>query len=878
MGAAARETPKRGRGTSHSLWRPVAECRSIVCCLELRRQASGSPRTGDERMIANDRNEKWSPLHPRAWAHVLGLVHVPMFGLGANSRMGDHSVLLDGEASSFALSVTDDSSLVYENDPLSWAWSANLRHSLIINQPSEEVFLRRWDGPSGAVRRFRLPKNPRAAVELLGILEKSPAPALEDVVLFVLRAFRKIRNSLPSLDGLDAIRVLNAVLLGTESVLRKQIRADDWVKSRTVQDAVRQLPEAQRNLAEVGDLSHGVLETFLGEWLFDHFLSPEPVSQCRLDPGLLLRHAAGQLYQEAHLQLEREAQMYLPGLAPDTAPTGLLTKDVRFTPPSLARVLAEQALDNAGDLVSGNGSLEILDPACGSGVFLQEVLRELVQRDYSGKLLLRGFDTSPISCAIARFCLKRATLDAPQIDVSIDIREEDSLRNEWGDPDVILMNPPFVPWDRMSPDDRGTVTGILGSVAKYRVDMAMAFVWRAARSLTETAVMASVLPAPLFETRSGQAWREALAADYDVLLLGRFEGYGFFRGSLVEPGILVLRRKTTPPSTASRHVRIVIAKSGHEDEAIRGLRQGVERATPANEWDAFSLQRSSIESASWMPRFRRAMQRTELLSAAGMTKVKDLFSVYQGILTGCNAAFVLSSRQLQSLPKRERAFFRPIASNSTIHDGVVSADEYVFYPYDASRPTITTEEELLKKARRYSERWLEPNRDKLASRRHVQFAQWWLLDRPRSWQMVDEPKLVSTYFGDRGSFAFDEEGSFVVLQGYAWLWRQDRADSADEDRIEFSETLLPWAYLCVLNSSIFEDLLESSCPRVQGGQFNLSARFVNRVYLPDLSNDLQVTGDLVGELAGLGRRIHAGEMPHLDRIDEAVARAYALPQ
>ena len=95
--------------------------------------------------------------------------------------------------------------------------------------------------------------------------------------------------------------------------------------------------------------------------------------------------------------------------------------------------------------------------------------------------------------------------------------------------------------------------------------------------------------------------------------------------------------------------------------------------------------------------------------------------------------------------------------------------------------------------------------------------------------------------------------------------------------MRFAESLLPWAYLCVLNSGVFEDFLEGSCPRVQGGQFDLSTRFVNRLYLPDLSNDLQVAGNVVEELAHFGRRIHAGDMPELGQIDEMVARAYGLP-
>ena len=68
--------------------------------------------------------------------------------------------------------------------------------------------------------------------------------------------------------------------------------------------------------------------------------------------------------------------------------------------------------------------------------------------------------------------------------------------------------------------------------------------------------------------------------------------------------------------------------------------------------------------------------------------------------------FVLSAAELASLPKKERLNFKPIASNSTIRDGTISPDEFVFFPYDSSGLTITTEEELAKRVPRYFERWL----------------------------------------------------------------------------------------------------------------------------------------------------------------------------
>jgi hypothetical protein len=76
---------------------------------------------------------------------------------------------------------------------------------------------------------------------------------------------------------------------------------------------------------------------------------------------------------------------------------------------------------------------------------------------------------------------------------------------------------------------------------------------------------------------------------------------------------------------------------------------------------------------------------------------------------------------------------------------------------------------------------------------------------------------------------------------------------------------------------VFEALLENACPRVQGGQFNLSTRFVNGVFLPDLADNSRYTGSFVEKLARLGRQMHDGRTPKLEVIDGLAAQAYGMP-
>lgn len=820
-------------------------------------------------MASTGRTWEWT--NHSAWATVLGLVPVPLFGGTRRSEWpGTSTVLLDGQRSSFVLYSTSDYKLDLEARSVSWSWTANLRHALILDESRDEMVLRRWD--TAEYRRFRMPAQPAGARQLLELIENAPSPRGPDVILHALRGFRRLRASLPSRDALDSVRIFNALLVGTEAVRRGTIDERQWLECRTVADVVEQTPEGLLDYTEVHEISHAARSADIGAAL-TCFIEPEPTSNWLLDPDLLLRHAAGQLYQEAHLILEKEAQLYLPGLASDEMPRGTLRRDVRFTPTTLARALAQRALDGLISVPTGPNALDILDPACGSGVFLQELLRELQTRGYQGRVRLRGFDISEVSCSMSRFCLNRLALDASEagIECEVSILNRDALKEGWGQPDLILMNPPFVPWHGMNGEDQEIVKSVLYGVPVGRADKAMAFLFKGEESLRQGAVMASVLPAALLATKSGEAWRERLTRRAEITLVGRFEGFGFFRGSLVEPGFVILK---VPPDkqTMRDPITVVIASEGAEDAAIRGLRQPTEPAdsAPERRWEVFEVAPGTISPANWSPRPRRHLELIEQMAATGMTKVGQLFAVHQGTRTGCNPVFLLSEHEMNALPKEEHAYFRPAATNATIGAGVVVPGTYVFYPYDQDGLTLGTEVDLQTKVPSYYEARLRLARRDLVARCRSGEGNWWTLAEARHWQWTAHPKLVSKYFGERGSFAYDESGEYVVVQGFGWLWK------ANLYGMTFLESDLPYAYLALLNSSVFEDLLACFCPRIQGGQFDLSPRFLNVVFLPDLSEESCVPGDVVQDLASLGKQIHAGDAPPAEQLTRLAERVYGL--
>jgi methylase of polypeptide subunit release factors len=818
----------------------------------------------------------WDPFDARSWSEALGLAFVPMFPAAEAKKLpGDHAVLMDGQVTSFALSICEDSREL-EDWPVSWSWSSDVNHAVVVDSQRNEFFVRRWDYP--LVRRFTIPTQAGHAREVVKILKESGALRAPDVISHVLRAFRQVRLALGNQKPIEAVKVFLGLLVAAERVKGgTSLIASAAVSIKTVGELFQALHDFGGAVDELAQIEARTRKVQLGTLLSD-FLQRHSLTGCILEPRLLLRHAAGRLFQEANLIVERaEEQSYFAGLAPERSPAGKLDRDVRFTPPTLARTLAERALATMPRIPK---KFSAFDPACGSGVFLLEVLRELEARGFDGEVNVNGLDISEVSCLLARFCLNRAASEykSGKERIKVQISQKDALKSDWPDFNLALMNPPFVPWERMDGDTQDAIRAILGELAQGRSDKAMAFVWKAVQQIEKGKAIGAVIPAPLLETLSGERWRNAISELTEIRLLGKFRGFEYFAASLVEPSFLVLGSRGTQPLP---EVKVVLADAGFEDESLRALRLGVETTADAVEgWEIYSAPPERFISANWMPRSQADLTLIQGLSSGALTTIGGLFDVRQGIRSGNDACFILAERQFETLKSKEKVFFRPSATNDTIREGRIFSGEWVFYPYGKDGPTINEEAELRIKVPTYYETRLKPAKTRLQKRAKTDPNRWWLLTWERGWQREKSPKLVSASFGGSGRFACDKAGEFVVVQGHGWLWRKTPIGMDLEGELPnrwFFKSELSSAYLAIFNSKVFERLLALFCPRVQGGQFDLANRFVDKIPIPDLSNVEVVDADTCASLVEFGRRIHAGRSMELEDLECLVARIYRVP-
>lgn len=773
------------------------------------------------------------------WRRQLGYLPVPLFGVG-NERS---YVMLNGGKGNFCLDVdgSADPSVAAQH-----AWSADVDHYLSVR--GSKLSLLRWDQPAvDWAEHYDMSEVAGKMDVFQRYIESKQAPRERSVVSRAVSIYRAVRAR--GHEGGD-----REAMLAFMSVLNSAWKHQDGDSS-----LAHYWPEA----AEADHASNAILGSVGIEMVTDQLLRSDLTNRKPPSIPLMIRHASGRIFQEAHYLAVAPIQpdLFFEGRVKVAGPASKAL-GAFFTPTPLVRTLAEQSLRRV-DLRSKH--IHVFDPACGSGEFLREAVRQLALRGYKGQVTITGYDISEPACLMARFGLaaEAATFSGS---LTIDIEHRDALDGKrWATGvDICLMNPPFVAWVDMSQAQRATVSRILDETLAKRPDLASAFVRLVVDSLSPSAVFGAVLPASMLDGNSSAALRELLLQDATVELSARLGNQAVFSDVTVDPALLILKRRGPQPAIDPTLLVWADHASGSSDQALRALRRHEAPRVPSCLEDHRNFSIYSVPSLQtakdWAPRpYASAQVLTEMSSSV---VVGDRFSVQQGTITGLNAAFLLDNVGYRALPKQEQQFFRPAVVNDTIKNGRIIPGMWVFYPYGEGVPTITSEVELKKMLPHFFQAKLNPYRQALIQRARITEANWWQLSEHRKWQVARRPKIISTYFGLAGSFALDPIGDLVVVQGYGW---QPKREGLTEQHLV--------AIVATLNAPITNTLLAGVSNNLSGGQWNLSKRFVEKMPLIDAQ---RLPDALLEPLCFIGEQMSKGEPWDATMLDALARSALGL--
>ena len=767
------------------------------------------------------------------WTRNLG--HLPIH---LKPTISEKFIMLNGISGNFCLDISNNED--DKNTYFSQSWSSNTKNFLLVNDNSAKLYNWHKDNQVEEISFKSIGNN---LDKFYNYLVAKSHRSNRDVIPVIIDIFKQFRTLTSEYHNpVQALNLLFVLLASLEDGDIHTLDKRKWGLSDLC------IPQG-----------------------FDAFIDRFKQSTAGITPdlNLILRHSAGALFQEAQKEvIFFDSQLDLFGTFSGTTSTkNLIYSSVHYTPSYLARSIVENTLRTLD--LDELQEIKILDPACGSAEFLIEVLKQLKEKNFLGIVKVQGYDSSETAINTSSFLLNYEKRNVWGDKLSFDVKQvTDSLVEEWdNDYNIILMNPPFVSWEQLNDKAKREVVRLtLNDNFNGKPNQASAFFYKAIQHLSNGGTLGSVIPSSLFTLDAYSKLRNEVAEIVDIKLLGKLGNF-VFEDALTDVSIFIGHK----PKTANSVPTLLWTRNekGIVHDALRELRK-MQHATEDSknkiDFSIFKPNYFPILEDSWKTisfSEHKLIRDLKLFVATNkLTTIGNIFNVHQGVRPGNKKVFVLSRQEFLNIPENERKFFLPSVDNDAVKNGVISINNYVWYPYNTNNgdSLINSEDALIESVPEYYRNYLLPNKPELVNRKK-QIPYWWSLSDRAPRLLPLSKGIVSTEFGNSSSFAIDNKGNYIVERGYSWTPRKKMEDDAY------------YFYLSLFSSPFFDKLLSIYSRRLLAA-YDLGKKYTKDIPIPNVHLSEVKNNIAYDKMIELGRRLTQGDSYVKAVLDDLVSVYY----
>ena len=495
-------------------------------------------------------------------------------------------------------------------------------------------------------------------------------------------------------------------------------------------------------------------------------------------------------------------------------------KGVFYTPPEVVERMTEKVLAEIDLTV--NPYIRILDPACGTGLFLIkafQVLKDKFEKKYDiilagNKELEEGLQKDDIGCFIAENNLWGADIDKEALDTAGEILMKlagkecranlslcDSLLGGVeGEYDYILGNPPYIGHKQVSNEYKKVLQQLYKGIYRDKSDISYCFLKKGIDLLKEGGSLSFITSRYFMEGPSALGLRSYIIERCTITEVVDFYGQSVFQDAGVAACIITLRKGSYGDRTS-----VLKHKQGIKAS-------GVELFAPAN-FEYFNVNRSELKDAGWVLLSPEKYEIFSALEAKSSLTLRDIADSCQGIITGCDRAFIVDENEIAA-HGIEGPLLKPWIKNSNVlkHD-IKAASQFLIYS------DFIKAEEDFPKAIKYIDRC----RDRLMERRECRrgVRKWYQLQWGRTNEVFDTPKIVYPYKSADSRFAVDEAGYYHSADIYSLKLKKEYEEGFSLDYIA-----------AILNSRLFEFYFKCYAKKISENLYDYYPNTVLRIKIP----------------------------------------------
>lgn len=466
---------------------------------------------------------------------------------------------------------------------------------------------------------------------------------------------------------------------------------------------------------------------------------------------------------------------------------------VVYTPEPIVEYMIKNTVSK--DDIVNNPYIRIVDPACGIGNFIIPMykylynlyLEELSQinevhnlklteesvSDHIIKYNLFGFDVDKISIKLLIINLFEESKGI----LSSNFINNDFLVDDYEEKfDIIIGNPPYVGQKSIDKEYSQYLKKKF-SLYKDKGDLSYCFFQKSLFILNREGKLAFITSRYFLESPSGEELRKVLKDYYTINRIVDFYGIRPFKNIGVDPVIIFLSNKDGNENYLIEVIKPKIVTGSHKKSFLNSLQYD-----NSSNIKRFSINKTNLNNKGWILRDEKERLIINKIENKSFTNLENICNSYQGIITGCDRAFVVNSEIIKEY-NLETDIIKPWIKSSNINKDIVERkDMFLIYS------DFIKDEEKFPNCIEYIRNY----KDRLLGRRECQkgIRKWYQLQWGRNYELFEKTKIIFPYKASNNRFALDT-GSYFSADVYSLILKGN----------------MPFTYsylLDILNSKIYQ--------------------------------------------------------------------------
>ncbi len=535
-----------------------------------------------------------------------------------------------------------------------------------------------------------------------------------------------------------------------------------------------------------------------------------------------------------------------------------------YTPKFIIKYILDKTVGRAN--IIENPFIKVVDISCGAGYFLilaYDILREMfllnieeLREKYweeiytvekSGELYrVKGIDywkKENIHYHILKHCIYGADKDSIAVDLTkigllgkdpnnfieeLNIIQCDSLI-KWEDDydnkdngeeknrlvefwnrkyDYVIGNPPYIGHKQLDMEYKQWLLKEYDTVFKDKSDIYFCFFKRIVDILATGGVSGIITSRYFMESPTGKQLRGYLKNNVDILEIVDFYGAEIFKGVGVATAIYFFQNKR------SEENEVMVHKLKNDRNQFKSSKE-LQKIIESDLFESFSVKQENLSLERWILISKESFSIYKKIDRKLKLSLGDIVIAFQGIITGCDRAFVLTTDEINK-NNIERDLLKKWIKNKNVEKYMVSdSDLFIIYS------------DLIKDGKDYprSIEFISNYKQRLENRRECKSGarKWYELQWGRDMTLFQQPKIVFPYKSNRNRFALDYDNSYCSADIYSIIIKDEYKDK------------IPLKYLVgLLNSSIYEFYFKLFAKKIGRGMYD---------YYPNSVLDMKIITD-----------------------------------